>query len=120
MEEVNEIMDTSEKGNKQFLLGKFYQNAKHKRLARILCMEKTHPVRYSTINPQTGAELYFKGKRQSGFKVRWARDIIKTAWENTRWELKGEDAKTGATEYITNTVGIKEEEVAKNIAAIIA
>ena len=67
-------------------------------------MEPNHPVRYSTINPQTGAEWYFEDKRRSGVKIRWERDIINTIWERVRWQTTGEEAIIGATDYITNTV----------------
>ena len=83
-------------------------------------MPKNHPVRYSTINPETGAEWYFKGKKQSGVKIRWEREIIKTEWEKIRGTLRGAEAMTGTKDYITNTVGIKEEKVVKNNAEIIA
>ena len=120
MKEINEIMEGQQSGKPELLLGKFYQNAKHKRLCRILNMEKHHPVRYSTFNPDTNAEWNFKDKRRSGVKIRWEREIIRDIWEKIRWDLKGEEAVVGATQYITNTVGITEAKVAKNNAAIIA
>ena len=119
MKEINQIMDSENTGKPQQLLGKFYHSAKQKRLSRILNLPKDHPARHSTIDPSTGAEWFFRGKRHGGPKIRWEREIIKTTWNETRMTLKGEEAITATKDYITNTVGKVEHKMTANNAAII-
>ena len=82
-------------------------------------MSKQHPVRYSTIDPNTGAEWNFINKRRSGVKHRWEREVINEEWGEIRWKLKGQEAVIGSTDYVTNTVRLTKKFIAENNGKII-
>ena len=66
-------------------------------------MPPEHSVRYSTINPGTGAEWNFEGKRRAGPNNRWERDAIKEAWENYKRYKQDRGEPVRNIDYITNT-----------------
>ena len=58
---------------KKLDLAIFYKQARLKWLYKILLKHEQHPIRYSIINPITGAEWFFDQKKQTGPKIRWER-----------------------------------------------
>ena len=92
-------------------LAMFYKEARLKWLYKILLKHETHPIRYSIVNPATGAEWFFDQKRHAGPKIRWEREFFWEVWENIRYQLRGEEAILGSQEYITNTTRSNKEKI---------
>ena len=87
------------------------QKNRGERFYKILLLKKEHPVRYSTINPNTGAEWDFGTKRQGGPKVRWEREAIKEAWGQFKTCQNQNKRPCPNLDYITNTTEAKKRTI---------